>query len=88
VALVNLNVDAKGAPLPMNATTKELSDSAKSRCIDVKPDGTMAAAGFQDGSVRIYSLPALKEINRLTVITTTKTITNPQVSQVKFSPDG
>lgn len=88
VSLVNLNVDATGNALPMDATTKELSNAAKSRCVDIKSDGSMLALGFQDGTVRVLSLPGLQEVKRWQVVTVTKSITNPQISQVKFSPDG
>ncbi len=64
----------------MDATTKELSNAAKSRCVDVKSDGTMLALGFLDGTVRILSFPALQEVKRIQVITQTKTITNPIIS--------
>lgn len=53
--VVNLNYGSTGKELPPDTTTKELSNGAKGRSIDVSLNGKMAAVGFRDGSFRIYT---------------------------------
>eukprot|EP01022_Parablepharisma_sp_SALTPOND_P009431 TRINITY_DN1391_c0_g1_i1.p1 TRINITY_DN1391_c0_g1~~TRINITY_DN1391_c0_g1_i1.p1 ORF type:complete len:2151 (-),score=139.11 TRINITY_DN1391_c0_g1_i1:21-6473(-) len=58
----------------------ELQNSAKARAIDVGPDGTLAAVGFKDGSVRIIDL-----ITGFTKYS--KVHFDSSVSVIRISPD-
>ena len=52
---LNLTLDPNGQPYPLDPTTGELSNSVKARSIDISSDGSLAAIGFRDGSVAVYS---------------------------------
>lgn len=89
IQFVNLAVDPTGQALPMDPATNELSDSAKARCVDVKPSGEEVAVGFLDGSVRIYAFPSFQEKKRFQVVKKLAAGKNQvlSVSQIRYSPD-
>jgi hypothetical protein len=39
----------------LDAATGELSNACKARSIDISSNGELAAIGFRDGSVRVFS---------------------------------
>jgi WD40 repeat protein len=73
----------------MDPVTKELSDAAKARCVDVKPSGEEVAVGFLDGSVRIYAFPSFEEKKRFQAVKKLAAGKNQvlAVSQVRYSPN-
>ena len=54
VHFVDLNRHKDGKALPLDPKTKEISNAAQARCIDVSFDGSLCAVGFRSGQVRIY----------------------------------
>jgi len=52
---VSLLVDAKGANIPMDATTQENSKSTMGRSVDISLNGAHCAVGLRDGSLRVYN---------------------------------
>jgi len=58
VYCLKLDVGKDGEELPLDPSTKELSNAAKGRSVDIDPTGKYAAVGFRDGSVRLYYIGA------------------------------
>lgn len=54
IHLEKLNVDKSGKEMAPDSATKELSNAAKGRSIDIDPSGKYAAIGMRDGSMRLY----------------------------------
>jgi WD40 repeat protein len=79
--LVNLNQDASGKEIEPDPKTKELSNSAKGRSIDVSQNGKLAAVGFRDGTIRIFSTKDWQCV-------TEKKDRKSWIQDLKFSPDG
>lgn len=48
-----LDLDIKGAELPLDKATGEMADTGKVRSVDVSPDGKLLAVGSFDGTVRV-----------------------------------
>jgi microtubule-associated protein-like 6 len=68
--------------LPLDAVTKEPSNSCKGRAVDISPNGKLCAVGFRDGSVRLFNTTGWKQM---------KTISHAKkllIQDLKFSPNG
>lgn len=78
--VISLNKNMDGNDLEMDPKTKELSDAAKARALDVNDDGKIIAVGFWDGSMKIISTANWKILNEMKVA-------KEWVSDVKFSPN-
>lgn len=76
----SMNVDAKGAALPPDPTTKELADAAKVRSLAICQESNHIAVGCKDATLRILSFETLKHV---LVIKDRK----KWISDLKYSPD-
>jgi hypothetical protein len=56
IRVVKLNLDVKGAEMPLDPETQEFSNATKGRCADISPDEKFCAVGFRDGSFRIFDI--------------------------------
>ena len=74
-------LDENGKLIGPDKKTKDLQDIVKGRCVDVNPAGNLIAAGFKDGTVRLYDTETLSQ----------KFIckhAKEWISDLRFSPDG
>lgn len=78
---INLNIDGLGKEIPADPATKELSNAAKGRSIDISPNKKLAAVGFRDGSIRIY-------YTKDWTIAAEKKDRKSWIQDLKFSPTG
>jgi len=60
IQTVDLNLNDKGQPLPVDPATKELPNGAKGRSVCVSKNGKYCAVGFRDGSYRLYDVASWK----------------------------
>lgn len=67
--------------MPVDPSTKELSNGAKARSVCVSPNGKMVAVGFRDGSFRIYLTKDWK-------LAAEKKDRKEWIQDMKFSPNG
>lgn len=81
--VLNLNVDEQGIMLGKDPLTKNISDCAKLRVVEVSmaPKGNFAAVGCFDGTVRIVNL---KSWSQLAAFRHRKAC----VTDIKFAPNG
>lgn len=69
----------EGNEIENDPKTKELSDAAKARSLDINDDGKLVAVGFRNGGVKIISTANWKILNEIK-------IAKEWISDVKFSP--
>lgn len=70
----------EGNEIENDPKTKELSDAAKARSLDINDDGKLVAVGFRNGGIKIISTANWKILNEIK-------LAKEWISDVKFSPN-
>lgn len=81
VHVVDLNRHADGKPLPPDPQTKDISQGAQARCVDVSPDGSLCAVGYRSGRFRVF------QTSTWALIVAKKSPMKAWLEDIKFSPD-
>ena len=81
VKCIDLKVDAKGAKIPPDATTKEAGKDVWAASVDVSPNSAHIAVGTFGGNLRIFKCADWKIVYE-------KKISKKHIEDLKFSPNG
>jgi len=82
--VLDLNRHKEGQVLEPDPDTKELSEHAQARCVDVSSDGSLCAVGFRSGQIRVYKPSQWK--SNWQMIVAKKAPMKEWIEDLKFSP--
>jgi len=79
----DLNCHQDGTALPLDPRTRELSERAQARAVDICSDGSLCAVGYRSGEVKLFKTASDPWANFRTLSDASEWI-----EDLKFSPDG